>query len=143
MNDINVLQCSHFFDNLARGIAPPVNVTVNGRNYNMGYYLADGIYPPWATLIRPISSPQSNKHKYFTAKQAEYRKEVEHAFCVLQATYQIIKEGPTRLWDVYDLEYIVDCVIILHNMGIMYEQGMEELQPKDYDDAFVPTLNAN
>jgi hypothetical protein len=44
---------------------------------------------------------------------------------------------------VYDLEYIVDCVIILHNMGIMYEQGMEELQPEDYDDAFVPTLNAN
>jgi hypothetical protein len=97
MNDINVLQRSHLFDNLARGIAPPVNVTVNGRNYNMGYYLADGIYPPWATLIGPISSPQRNKHKYFAAKQAEYRKEVERAFGVLQAKYQIIKEGPARL----------------------------------------------
>jgi hypothetical protein len=61
---------------------------------------------------------------------------------VLQAKYQIIK-GHTRLWDVYDLKYIIDCVIILHNICIMYEQGMEELQPEDYDDASMPTLNAN
>jgi hypothetical protein len=97
MNDINVLHRSPMFDNLARWIVPPINVTVNGRNYNMGYYLADDIYPPWATLIGPISSPQSQKHKYFAAKWAEYRKDVERAFGVLQAKYQIIKEGPARL----------------------------------------------
>jgi hypothetical protein len=44
---------------------------------------------------------------------------------------------------VYDLKVIVDCVIILHNMDIMYEQGMEELQIEDYNDASVPTLSAN
>jgi hypothetical protein len=142
MNDINVLHRSPLFDNLARGIAPPVNVTVNGRNYNMGYYLADVIYPPWTTLIRPISSPESQKHKYFAAKQAEHRKDVECAFDVLRAKYQIIK-GPARLWDVYDVKFIIDCVIILHNTSIMYEQVMEELQIEEYDDAYVPTLSAN
>jgi hypothetical protein len=142
MNDINVLHRSPLFDNFARGIVPPVIVTVNERNYNMEYYLADDIYPPWATLIGPISSPQSQKHKYFAAKQAEYRKDVERAFDVLKAKYQIIK-GPAKLWDVYDLKFIVDCVIILHNMSIMHEQGIEELQIEDYDDAFVLTLSAN
>jgi hypothetical protein len=142
MNDINVLHHSPLFDNLARGIVPLVNGTMKGRNYNMGYYLAVGIYIPWATLIMPISSLQSNKHKYFAAKHAKYRKDVERAFGVFQANYQIIK-SPTKLWDVYDLKYIVDCVIILHNMDIMYEQGMEELHLEDYDDASVPTLSAN
>ena len=71
-NDINVLHRSPVFDDLARGIGPAVKFKVNGRDYDMGYYLADGIYPPWATLINGVSSPQSNKHKYFTLKQAAY-----------------------------------------------------------------------
>jgi len=33
------------FDDLARGIGPAVKFKVNGRDYDMGYYLADGIYP--------------------------------------------------------------------------------------------------
>ena len=141
-NDINVLHRSPVFDNLARGIGPAVNFNVNGRDYNMGYYLADGIYPPWATLINGISSPQSNKHKYFTLKQAEYRKDVERAFGVLQAKYAIMK-GPARRFSPVALKYIVDCVIILHNMGIEYEKGMEELRIEDYDDATRPTLAPN
>jgi hypothetical protein len=64
-NDINVLHRSPVFDNPARGSAPEVHFTVNGNDYNMGYYLADGIYPPWATLISDYSSPQTNKQRHF------------------------------------------------------------------------------
>jgi hypothetical protein len=115
-NDINVLHRSLVFDNLASGMRPAVNFNVNGRDYNMGYYLADGIYPPWATLISGISSPQSNKHKYFTLKQAEYRKDVERAFDVLQAKYAIMK-GQARKFNSVALKYIVDCVIWVLIMG--------------------------
>jgi hypothetical protein len=142
INDINVLYWSPVFDNLDKNIGPIVNFKVNGRDYNMGYYLADGIYPPWATLISVISSPQSNKHKHFALKQVEYQKDVEHAFGVLQAKYPIMK-GPTRKWNPVALKYIVDCVIILHNMGIDYEKGMEELRIEDYDDATMPRLDPN
>jgi hypothetical protein len=42
-------------------------------------------------------------------------------------------KGPARLWSQEDLKYIVDCVIILHNMDIFYEQGMEDLRIEDYE----------
>jgi hypothetical protein len=67
---------------------------------------------------------------------------VERAFSVLQTKYAIIK-GPARQWSVEDLKYIVDCVIFLHNMGIVYESGMEELRIEYYDDATSPTLYPN
>ncbi|XP_073119727.1 uncharacterized protein [Henckelia pumila] len=84
-NDINVLERSNLFLNLAKGEAPPVRFDVNGNEYNMRYYLADGVYPSWASFVKTIPRPFSQKHKIFAKYQEGVRKDVERAFGVLQA----------------------------------------------------------
>jgi hypothetical protein len=122
-NDINVLERSSVFSNLAEGCAPPVNYSVNDHNYTMGYYLADGIYPPWATFIKTIHAPQGNKRKNFVATQESARKYVERAFGVLQARFAIIR-GPACLHKPEMLKEIMMVCIILHNMIVEDERDL-------------------
>jgi len=56
-NDINVLQSSNLFANLTQGISPSAKYIIRGVEYDVGYYLADGIYPKWSTLVQTISKP--------------------------------------------------------------------------------------
>ena len=76
-NDINVLDRSPVFDNVLQGRALEVNFTINENNYNMGYYLTDGIYPEWSTFVKTIPCPQSEKRKLFSKYQESQRKDVE------------------------------------------------------------------
>jgi hypothetical protein len=61
LNDINILQRSHMLARLAKGDAPACNYTVNNHQYTQGYYLADGIYPPWSVFVKTIFNPQNKK----------------------------------------------------------------------------------
>ncbi|XP_073359793.1 uncharacterized protein [Aegilops tauschii subsp. strangulata] len=69
--------CSKVFAKLVEGHASPMNVEVNGRHYNKGYYLADGIYPRWPTFVKAISNPvPGGKNSYFAKCQESCRKDV-------------------------------------------------------------------
>ncbi|XP_076951328.1 uncharacterized protein LOC143624630 [Bidens hawaiensis] len=93
----NVQKRSFVFTELAQGCALPVNYTVNGNDYTMGYYLADGIYPKWKTFVKKIPAPRGNKHKHFAKTQESARKDVEQAFGVLQQRFAIIR-GPSQIF---------------------------------------------
>ncbi|KAF5450133.1 hypothetical protein F2P56_030508, partial [Juglans regia] len=94
-NDINVLEHSSVFRELAEGRAPEVNYSINGNDYSMEYYLVDA--------------------------QESTRKDVERAFGVLQARFAIIR-GPVRFYDRQTLKEIMMACIILHNMIVEDER---------------------
>jgi hypothetical protein len=123
LNDINVLDRSPIFAALAEGRTAPVNYTINGHEYTMGYYLADEIYPNWSTFVKTIPRPLGAKRKYFASKQESARKDVEWAFGVLQSCFAIVR-GPVRYWDEETLANIMKACIIMHNMIIEDEGAM-------------------
>nr|KYP41929.1 hypothetical protein KK1_036701 [Cajanus cajan] len=65
------------------GQALVVQYIMNRTQYNMWYYLADGIYLEWATFVKTIPMPQGEKRKLFAEQQESARKDVERAFGVL------------------------------------------------------------
>ncbi|XP_033143046.1 uncharacterized protein LOC117132543 [Brassica rapa] len=130
MNDLNILDRSPVFDDIINGVAPEVNFHVNGREYNLAYYLTDGIYPEWATFIRSIRLPQGPKHSLFATAQESVRKDVERAFGVLQARFAVIK-NPSSLWKKSKIANIMRACIILHNMIVE-----DERRTDDQDETF-------
>ncbi|XP_021758406.1 uncharacterized protein LOC110723364 [Chenopodium quinoa] len=143
VNYLNVLYRSRVFDEVLHGRAPPVNFTVNDHEYNMAYYLADDIYPKWATFIQGITHPQLQKDKMFADHQAAARKDVEKAFGVLQARFAIIRKL-SLAYDEDILRDIMKACIFMHNMIVedehhnytraevlrsFYEEDQQEFTP--------------
>jgi hypothetical protein len=85
-NDIVILDRSPLLVDLMHGIAPEVTFVCNGRTYNHGYYLADGIYPEWPLFMKPISKPVGEKQKNYTERQESERKDVERGFGAIQVS---------------------------------------------------------
>ncbi|KAK1670499.1 hypothetical protein QYE76_058658 [Lolium multiflorum] len=50
---------------------------VNGNEYDKPYYLGDGIYPDWATMVKTIRNPNSEKTRRYAKMQEACRKDVD------------------------------------------------------------------
>ncbi|KAL6279358.1 hypothetical protein ACE6H2_016239 [Prunus campanulata] len=110
--------CSPLFNDVVHGVAPHVEYIVNGNQYYLGYYLADRIYPHWATLVKTISSPDNPKKRLFAQMQEAYRNDVERAFGI-------------GIFD--NLHSIMMTCIILHNMIVEDEDEYVEEKSDEED----------
>ncbi|XP_065866559.1 uncharacterized protein [Euphorbia lathyris] len=119
----------------ANGITPPANYVIESKEHNIGYYLADGIYPKWSALVQTIREPRDQKKMYFALKQEACRKDVERAFGVLQSRFFIIA-GSVRYCRKQVLHDIMKTCIILHNMIIEDER---DLSAPVMDSVVAPT----
>jgi hypothetical protein len=59
-NNVDVFKQSPSFTNVFRGDTQNVNFTVNGHEYNQGYYLTNGIYPRWSVFVKTIPLLQTS-----------------------------------------------------------------------------------
>jgi hypothetical protein len=90
-NNINGLLRSNLFDSHMTGESPLVTFSVNGHMYNMGYYLADGIYPDWPASVKTICHPYDVRTQHFATIQESARKDIERTFGVLQKRWAIVR----------------------------------------------------
>ncbi|TXG56996.1 hypothetical protein EZV62_018309 [Acer yangbiense] len=104
----------------------------------MGYYLADGIYPPWSTLVQTIHDPRGPKNKLFAMKQEGCRKDVERVFGVLQSRFASVA-GPARFWHKHVLHDIMTACIIMHNMIIEDDRDVGAAI-QDHTEAPIPEV---
>ncbi|KAG2208078.1 hypothetical protein INT47_010440 [Mucor saturninus] len=88
---------SDLFDAYTNGSSVDVKFDVGDQEFTMGYYLADGIYPNFANMVKTFSAPKPGAEANFAKQQEACRKDVERAFGVLQARFAIIS-CPARLW---------------------------------------------
>ncbi|XP_023747873.2 protein ALP1-like [Lactuca sativa] len=131
-NDLNVLQASPIFNDILQGKAPEMSYVVNGNEYKYGYYLGDGIYPEYATVVKSYTFSADDKRKMFKLAQESARKDVERAFGVLKQRWHIIKH-PARTWDREKLRTVLTACVILHNM-IIDEEGTRQFQGQNDDE---------
>jgi hypothetical protein len=78
---------------------PTVEFTVNGNDYNQGYWLVDGIYPELLIFVAGFRVPNNLLDQNFTSWQESCQKDIERAFGVLQARWAILIKGK----DVYSV----------------------------------------
>ncbi|GJX45784.1 ALP1-like protein isoform X1 [Tanacetum coccineum] len=131
-NDLNVLYGSPLFDDLLTDKAPEALFAVNGKTYEKGYYLADGIYPQWSTFVKAFTIARDKKPMKFKRVQESARKDIERAFGVLQGRWGIITQ-PVRAYQINTIKRIMYCCIILHNM-ILDDQDFDI---SEYTDMYV------
>jgi hypothetical protein len=119
-NDIIVLQRSLVFSRLVDCHALMVTYEMNGNPYTKGYHLADGIHPPWSTLVKTIRKPKEEKESMFANKQHDPRKDVERTFGVLQSRWAIIWH-PTITWSREYMWEVMTACVIMHKLMIEEE----------------------
>ncbi|XP_035838277.1 uncharacterized protein LOC110901844 [Helianthus annuus] len=97
------------------------DLNVSGDEYRRGYYLADGIYLSWSTIVKTIPYPEGEKRKKFAKRQEAARKDIERAFGVLQKKWAVLQQ-PARAFTPKRLRLCMYACILLHNM-IIEDEG--------------------
>jgi hypothetical protein len=126
LNDINVLDKSSIVGSLMSGdlSLKTDKYSVSGKERDWMYFLVDGIYPEWSIFVNTFSQPTDPKKKKFASRQEMVRKDIECAFGILVQRYHVLQRR-LRGWYVEDIQSLLQCCAILHNMTVVERFGEE------------------
>jgi hypothetical protein len=124
LNDLNILNLSPFLESLVDSsfvkLEKSANVVpfqVAGESFLQLFALVDGIYPPYSRFVKGIQLSVTDSEKSFTVWQESARKDIEQAFGVLQARFQVMSR-PFHRHSLRKLGKIVSECLIMHSMCI-------------------------
>jgi hypothetical protein len=72
-----VLQKSSLFEPTIKGTTWDVEFTVQNQKYQHAYYLVNGIYPSWSTLVKAKGVNQDAPLQQFQKLQEAFQKDIE------------------------------------------------------------------
>ncbi|PXF41507.1 Protein ANTAGONIST OF LIKE HETEROCHROMATIN PROTEIN 1 [Gracilariopsis chorda] len=139
-NDRTTFDQSPLFNDIKTRQWPTVkpNYVVGGMVIDWFYFLADGIYPSFRIFAKPHPNPTNAKSRLYTASHSSARKAVERLYGVLDAQFEILSR-PCRLHHLQEMNDVVMCCAILHNM-IVKERGYEGTAKFRIPDAELQSL---
>ena len=117
LNDLNVMGTSTLCGTYMRSAAAKTKYKIGDTEFEGAFFLADGIYPNYAYLMKTISNPSTPKEKLFAKKQEAVRKDVERAFGRLLIKWHILNVA-AQSWFLENVKKIWRTCFILHNMTI-------------------------
>lgn len=123
LNDLNVLGRSTLHEHYLKSPAASVKYTILDTDFTGAYFLADGIYPNYAFLMKSVSVPRTAKEKLFSKYQEGCRKDVERAFGRMLSKWHILGSA-ARSWYLVYMKRVWRACFILHNMTIRDSQGL-------------------
>jgi hypothetical protein len=88
-----------------------------------GHLLVDGGYLKFACFICPQSRRTDTKAVYWSECTESARKDVECVFGILKSRFLSLA-NPIEYMSPFDIEYMMKCCCILHNMLLIYD-GLE------------------
>ncbi len=86
------------------------NVISTEQEFDLVYFLVDGIYPKWATFVKPLSAPTTTAETKFTKAQEAARKDVERLFGVVKGRFKIMRSG-NRV-EFHTKQFLMDIVTV-------------------------------
>jgi hypothetical protein len=119
LNDINIWDSSLLLQSFCDGSfeANDFPFTIGGEEFEKLWLLVDGIYPPIARFVKPISIPIGDVEALFSLWQESKRKDVERFFAVFKIKFHFFSH-PIHLAHINEiLEAFYTCVI-LHNIAV-------------------------
>ena len=87
-----MLQSSNLFDKLVQEIAPRAKYNILGKDYDTGYYLADGIYLKWSSLVQTYLNTKIQRNNTLQPYKKDIKKmwsghlESSSTLCLSQGT---------------------------------------------------------
>ena len=131
LNDLNILNLSPFLELLVDGSFAELEIAsgktpykVNGEIFPRFFVLVDGIDPPYSRFVKGLKLPLTDVEKRYTAWQESARKDIERAFGVLQARFQVMRR-PLLGHSLKKLSTVVSACLIMHNIMCVSDRIMD------------------